>query len=107
MREMKREEISASGKRSLLRSSSITFHTYTLEQVCKLNVDLGFDSLELWKDHLPTVKTPELAQQFSSFTKQIGLNICALNNVDSKNFKPYDSEESYSQTLMGLKADVD
>ena len=91
----------------MLRSSSITFHTYTLEQVCRLNVDLGFDALELWKDHLPAVKTPELAQQFTSFTKQIGLNICALNNVDSKNFYPYASEESYHQTLMGLKADVD
>ena len=91
----------------MLRSSSITFHTYTLEQVCRLNADLGFDALELWKDHLPAVKTPELAQQFSSFAKRIGLNLCALNNVDSKNFKPYDSEESFTQTLMGLKADVD
>ncbi|MDA4129617.1 MAG: sugar phosphate isomerase/epimerase [Thaumarchaeota archaeon] len=91
----------------MLRSSSITFHTYTLEQVCKLNVELGFDALELWKDHLPAVKTPELASQFSSFARDIGLNICALNNVDSKNFKPYDSEESFAQTLMGLKADVD
>jgi len=91
----------------MLRSSSITFHTYTLEQVCRLNVELGFDALELWKDHLPGVKTPELAQQFSLFAKNIGLNICALNNVDSKTFKPYDSEESYALTLGGLKADVD
>jgi len=91
----------------MLRSSSITFHTYTLEQVCKLNVELGFDALELWKEHLLGVKTPELARQFSSFAKSIGLNICALNNVDSKNFRPFDSEEHYALTLASLKSDVD
>ncbi len=91
----------------MLRSSSITFHTYTLEQVCKLNVDLGFDALELWRDHLWTVKTPELAEQFSSWVKKIGLAITALNNVDSKSFNPYLSEESYNMTLSTLKADVD
>jgi sugar phosphate isomerase/epimerase len=91
----------------MLRSSSITFHTYTLEQACRLNVELGFDALELWREHLIPVKTPELVEQFSSFTKSIGLNICGMNNVDSKNFRPFDSEESFAQTLASLKSDVD
>ena len=91
----------------MLRSSSITFHTYTLEQVCKVNLELGFEGLELWRDHLWAVKTPELAQQFLEWVRKIGLSITALNNVDSKNFNPYLSEESYSTTLSTLKADAD
>ncbi len=90
----------------LLRAGSISYGEYPLEEMIRRVSESGFDGLEIWKPQLVRCKTPELIEQFVSFSKTKGVGICALNDVDGEYFRPFDSEYSFKLTLGGLNENV-
>lgn len=63
--------------------------------------------MEIWKPQLIRCKTPELMHQFVASSKGMGLEVCALNDVDGEFFRPFDSDYSFRLTLEGLKENVE
>jgi sugar phosphate isomerase/epimerase len=90
----------------LLRTGSISYSDYPLEAMLHRVSSSGFDGLEIWKPQLVKCKTPELIEQFLFFSKRMGVEICALNDVDGEYFRPFESEYSFRLTLEGLRENV-
>ena len=90
----------------LLRAGSISYSEYPLEEALQRIAAGGFDGLEIWKPQLVRCKTPELIQQFLVYSKGIGMEVCALNDVDGEYFRPFDSDYLFKLTLEGLKENI-
>lgn len=90
-----------------LRGNSITFHEYPAEEACQRMVAAGCDSIEMWKDHLKSFKTPMLLHHFGEYVADLGASLWGLNVVGADYFQPFGSQSAYNTTLAGLKADVD
>ena len=74
----------------LVRAGGISFRVYPLEEACQRMAAVGYDGFEVWKPQLAECKTPELLEQFRVYSKSMGLKVCAVNDVDSDQFRPFD-----------------
>jgi len=66
----------------------------------------GYDGFEVWKPQIAKCKTPELLEQFVDYTKRIGLQVCALNDVDAEDFRPFDPANGLERTVQFIKEGV-
>lgn len=90
-----------------IRVNSITFKDYPLEEACRRVAALGFESIEMYKDHLAGCRTPELLRQFVDYVDSLGLELFGLNSIGTGEgyyFKPFDD---YEGSLRGLREEVD
>jgi len=94
-------------KKTVLRGSTINFKGYPLEDACRRMVGVGYTGVEFWKPQLSECKTPELIKQFASYSRRIGLEPVALNDVDNEGFKPFDPHNGFEHTLELLKENID
>jgi fructoselysine 3-epimerase len=90
-----------------VRGNSISFHAYPVETACRRIAALGYNSVEMWKDHLAGFKTPELLGLFREYAASLGLELFGLNVVGAPYFQPFGNTDNFERTLQGLKDDVD
>jgi len=91
-----------------MRSSSVTWEYLPIEIVCEMTTKLGFHATEVMRKHMIRAKTKELLKQFSELSSsRLGLEICALNNIDGQTFDPFGGRRAYTSTLQNLKEAVD
>ena len=91
----------------MIRGNSITFKDYPLEDACRRMASLGYESVEMWKEHLAGCRTTELLHQFVDFAEALGLELFGLNSIgtgEAYYFKPLDD---YEGSLQGLREEVD
>ncbi|MGD0636966.1 MAG: sugar phosphate isomerase/epimerase family protein [Nitrososphaerales archaeon] len=90
----------------LIRAGGISFKDYQLEEAIGRMKRAGYDGWEVFTPQVAKVKTPELLEQFVEYSKRAGLEVCALNDNDSDQFRPFDSESGFERTLQLMKEGV-
>jgi sugar phosphate isomerase/epimerase len=80
---------------------------YPLEEAVRIFRAAGFDSLEMWKHHLKSCKTPELRKRFVAWAKGLGVTMGGFNAVGEDYFQPFGTDVELDATLAGLKADTE
>jgi sugar phosphate isomerase/epimerase len=90
----------------LIRAGGISFKDYPLEEAIGRMKRAGYDGWEVFTPQVAKVKTPELLEQFVEYSKRAGLEVCALNDNDSDQFRPFDSESGFERTLQLMKEGV-
>ncbi|MDA4113934.1 MAG: sugar phosphate isomerase/epimerase [Thaumarchaeota archaeon] len=89
-----------------IRAGGISFRDYTLEEACQRMKAVGYDGFEVFKPQIAKCKTPELLEQFVDYTKRMGLQVCALNDVDAEDFRPFDPDNGFERTVQFIKEGV-
>jgi sugar phosphate isomerase/epimerase len=90
----------------LIRAGGISFKDYPLEEAIERMRRAGYDGWEVFTPQIAKVKTPELLEQFVEYTKRAGLEVCALNDNDNDQFRPFDTESGFERTLQLMKEGV-
>ena len=90
----------------LIKAGGISFKDYPLEEAIQRMKSVGYDSWEVFTPQLVKVKTPELLEQFVSYTKRAGMPVCAVNDNDSDLFSPFDPNGGYERTIQLIKGGV-
>ncbi len=90
-----------------MRGSSITFEDYPLEDAMRVQRELGFTNVEMWKHHLRRCRTNELRREFVEWARALGLGMGGFNAVGEPYFKPFGTDAELQATLEGLRADLE
>lgn len=90
----------------LIRAGGISFRDYPLEEACERMAAIGYDGFEVWKPQIAGCKTPELLDQFLAYTRRLGLQPCALNDVDTEDFQPFDPNDGLERTVQAIRDGV-
>jgi sugar phosphate isomerase/epimerase len=90
----------------LIRAGGISFKDYPLEEAIARMRSAGYDGWEVFTPQIAAVKTPELLEQFVEYTDRAGLRVCALNDNDSEEFRPFDPRGGFERTLQRMKEGV-
>jgi sugar phosphate isomerase/epimerase len=90
-----------------LRAGGISFRDYPLEEGILRMKAAGYDGFEVWKPQLSKFRTPELMKQFVGYTKRLGLPPCALNDVDTEEFAPFDPNKGFERTVRAIRDGVE
>lgn len=90
----------------LIRAGGISFREYPLEEACGRMAAVGYDGFEVWKPQIAKCKTAELLEQFVAYARKLGLHPCALNDVDTEDFQPFDPNGGFERTVQAMRDGV-